>query len=173
MKRWIVCLLPLICLAQSTPQARMERAVQRELVMVPQYGVFDNLAYKVNGYEVTLTGDVTRPVVKINAEAAVKSIEGITKVVNQINVLPTFAADDQIRLAVYNAIYGAPALQRYALQAIPSIHIIVNKGNVTLEGAVANKGDADMAVIRAKSVPGTFQVTSNLKVDTPAPSKGK
>ncbi len=168
MKKLAIALcLPLLCLAQSTPQARMERAVQRELVMVPQYGVFDHLAYQVNGRTVTLTGSVTRPVTKLNAERNVKSIEAVEKVDNKITVLPIYAADDAIRLAVYRAIYGAPALERYALQAVPSIHIIVNNGSVTLEGAVANKADADMAVIRAKTVSGVFGVTSHLKLDTP------
>ncbi len=166
------CLLPILS-AQSKPsrapspqgQARVEREVRHELLMVPQYGVFDHLAYQVNGETVTLTGSVTRPVTKINAENAVKGIEGVEKVDSKIEVLPVFAADDRIRLAAYNTIYGFPALQRYALQAIPSIHIIVKNGNVTLEGAVANQMDADMALARAKTVPSTFEVKSNLKVD--------
>ena len=169
------CLLPALCLAQpATPrtspqgQARIEREVRHELLMLPQYGVFDNLAYQVTGYTVTLTGNVTQPVLKSNAERAVKGIEGVEKVDNKIVVLPTFSADNQIRLAVYRAIYGSSALERYAIQAVPSIHIIVNNGNVTLEGAVATKGDADMAAIRAKTVSGVFSVTSNLKVDAPS-----
>jgi hyperosmotically inducible periplasmic protein len=169
-----VCLLP-VALAQSkstrgiSPQgvARIEREVRHELLMVPQYGVFDNLSYQVNGETVILTGSVRQPVTKTNAEHAVKKIEGVEKVENKITVLPMFASDDAIRIAVYNAIYGFPALQRYALQAIPSIHIIVSNGNVTLEGAVLNKGDADMAIVRAKSVPGTFEVKSNLRLDNP------
>jgi hyperosmotically inducible protein len=166
------CLLPTLCSAQSAAprtsaqgQARVEREVRHELQMIPQYGVFDHLTYQVNGETVTLMGSVTLPVTKNNAEKAVKDIEGVEKIENKITVLPVFAADDQIRLAVYNAIYGSPALQRYALQAIPSIHIIVNKGNVTLEGAVLNKADADMAITRAKTVPGTFEVESNLRLD--------
>jgi hyperosmotically inducible periplasmic protein len=149
--------------------ARIAREVQRALVMVPQYGVFDYLAYQVNGYEVTLTGSVTQPVTKNNAEKGVKSIEGVEKLNNKITVLPLYTTDNQIRMAVFQAIYGTPALERYARQAIPSIHIIVNNGNVTLEGAVLNKGDADLAFIRAKTVPGTFNVTSNLKTDNPPP----
>jgi hyperosmotically inducible protein len=173
MKLAIILSLPLLALAltamaQSTPQARIERAVQRELIMVPQYGVFDHLTYQVNGDTVTLTGSVTRPVTKTNAERAVKSIEAVSKVDNKITVLPVYGADDAIRLAVYRAVYGTPALERYALQAVPSIHIIVNNGNVTLEGAVGNKGDGDLAAIRAKTVSGVFAVTSHLLVDAPA-----
>ena len=149
-------------------QARIEREVRHELLMIPQYGVFDNLAYQVNGYDVTLTGSVTQPIIKASAERAVKSIEGVEKIDNKIVVLPVNTADNQIRLAVYRAIYGSSALERYALQSIPSIHLIVNTGTVTLEGAVATKGDADMATIRAKTVGGVFSVTSNLKIDTPS-----
>lgn len=157
--------LPLLCAAESTPQARIERAVERELVMVPQYGVFDHLAYQVDGRNVTLTGSVTRPVTKLNAERNVKSIEAVEKVDNKITVLPIYAADDAIRLAVYRAIYGSPSLERYALQAVPSIHIIVTNA---LEGAVGTKADAEIAAISANSVSGVFSVTSHLKVDAPA-----
>jgi hyperosmotically inducible protein len=173
-KRLVIALcLPALCFAQSSAEARIERAVHRELVTVPQYGVFDHLAYQVKGNTVTLTGSVTQPVIKANAEKAVQSIEAVEKVDNKITVLPVYSADNAIRLAVYHAIYGAPALERYALQAVPSIHIIVNNGNVTLEGAVGIKADADMAVIRAKTVNGVFNVTSNLKVDSPPPVKAK
>ncbi len=176
------CLVPASLWAQPkstrgiSPEgiARIEREVRHELVMVPQYGVFDYLAYQVNGETVILTGSVRQPITKTNAENGVKRIEGVMKVENKIIVLPVFRSDDAIRLAIYNSIYGFPALQRYALQAIPSIHIIVSNGNVTLEGSVATKADADLALIRAKTVPGTFQVTSNLKPDNPPPAtKGK
>ncbi len=154
----------------SSPQAqaRVSREVMHELTTLSQLGVFDNLQFKTDGVNVTLMGYVTQNVLKTNAERAVKSIEGVEKVDNQITVLPLLSSDDAIRLAAYRAIYGAPALERYALQAIPSIHIIVNRGNITLEGVVANKGDADQALIRAKTVPGTFNVTSNLRVDSPS-----
>ena len=149
-------------------QARVSREVMHELTMLPQLGVFDNLQFKTDGTTVTLMGQVTNQVLKPNAEKAVKSIEGVEKVNNQIEVLPPLGNDQAIRIAVYRAIYGAPALERYALQAVPSIHIIVSRGNVTLEGVVANQGDADQALIRAKTVPGTFEVKSNLRVDAPS-----
>lgn len=165
----VACLIPASGWAQSkgstNSQSRLEREVRHELLTLSRYGVFDNLTYQVTGSTVTLAGNVTQPVIKNNAEKAVKSIEGVDKVNNNITVLPVFSADNQIRIATYQAIYGTPSLQRYAMQSIPSIHIIVNNGNVTLEGAVANKGDADIAAIRAKSVPGVFKVTSNLKTD--------
>jgi hyperosmotically inducible protein len=154
-------------------QARIEREVRHELVMIPQYGVFDNLAYTVEGNKVTLLGQVTKPVIKQNAENAVKRIEGVEQVDNKIEVLPVYRSDDQIRLALYRAIYGSPSLQRYALQAIPSIHIIVNNGQVTLEGAVLNKTDSQIAETQAKTLPGIFSVTNNLHVEQQAADRSK
>jgi hyperosmotically inducible periplasmic protein len=143
---------------------RITREVRHELVTLPYYGVFDNMAYRVDNGVVTLFGEVTRPTLKSDAERAVKGIEGVSQVVNNIEVLPVSTMDDQIRLAVYRAIYGSSSLERYALQAVPPIHIIVKNGNVTLEGVVATKGDAEAAAIRAKTVPGVFSVDSHLRV---------
>src|SRR5690242_18592660 len=123
------------------PGDRLTREVRHELVMLPYYGVFDNLAYRVDGRHVTLYGQVTRPTLKSDAENVVKNIEGVEGVTNNIEVLPLSPNDDRVRLAVYRAIYGDPALQRYQLSAVPSIHIIVKNGNVTLEGVAANEGD--------------------------------
>ena len=149
----------------SKGQDRLTREVRHELVMLPYYGVFDNLSYRVNGYTVELMGQVTRPTLKTDAERAVKSIEGVEKVVNNIEVLPLSPNDDRLRLAVYRAIYGHPNLDRYALQAVPSIHILLKNGNVTLEGVAANEADKNVANIQAKSVPGVFSVTNNLQVE--------
>jgi len=144
---------------------RIAREVRHELVMLPYYGVFDNLAFRVDGSTVTLMGQVTRPTLKSDSERVVKNIEGVEQVNNQIEVLPASPNDDRIRLAVYRAIYGHTALNRYALQAVPPIHIIVRNGNVTLEGVVANESDKNIANIQANSVPGVFSVTNNLRVE--------
>ena len=144
---------------------RVEREVRHELVTLPFYGVFDNLAFKVNGGTVTLIGQVSRPTLKTDAERAVERIEGVERVINRIEVLPLSPYDNRIRLATYRAIYGNTALNRYALQAVPPIHIIVKNGNVTLEGVVANEGDKNIADIQARSVPGVFSVTNNLRVE--------
>jgi hyperosmotically inducible protein len=144
---------------------RIAKEVRHELVMLPYYNVFDNLAYKVDGSTVTLLGQVTRPTLKSDAGRVVKSIEGVEKVVNNIEVLPVSPNDDRIRTAVYRAIYGHTALNRYGLQAVPPIHIIVNNGNVTLEGVVANEGDKNIANIQANGVPGVFSVKNNLRVE--------
>jgi hyperosmotically inducible protein len=144
---------------------RLEREVRHELVMLPYYGVFDNLVFKVDGYKVTLMGQVTTPALKSSAENVVKGVEGVESVDNKIEVLPLSPNDDRIRLAVYRAIYGNTSLNRYALRAIPPIHIIVKNGNVTLEGVVATDADKNVAGIQAKGVSGAFSVTNNLRVE--------
>ena len=145
---------------------RITREVHHELVMLPFYGVFDNLAYKVDpDGTVTLMGQTVRPTLQSDAERAVKRIEGVTKVINNIEVLPPSPMDDRIRLAVYRAIYGHPALNMYQLRAIPPIHIIVKNGHVTLEGVVARQMDKQIAETQANSVPGVFSVTDNLRVE--------
>jgi hyperosmotically inducible periplasmic protein len=144
---------------------RLTREVRHELVMLPYYGVFDNLAYRVDGSTVTLMGQVTRPTLKSDAEHVVKDIEGVERVTNNIQVLPLSPNDDRIRLGVYRAIYGDTALSRYGLQAVPPIHIIVSNGKVTLEGVVANEGDKNIANIRTNGVSGVFSVTNNLRVE--------
>ena len=104
---------------KTRSQERLEREVRHELVMLPYYGVFDNLAFRVDGVKVTLLGEVTRPTLRSDAEAVVKKIEGVESVDNQIEVLPLSPNDDRIRLAVYRAVYQQASLSRYALQAIP------------------------------------------------------
>lgn len=138
------------------------KEVRHQLVMLPWYSVFDNLAYSVEGDKVTLYGQVTRPSLKSDAEGAVKSVEGVSTVVNNIEVLPPSPMDDQLRRALYRAIYGEGGLSRYSIQAVPSVHIIVKNGNVTLEGAVDNEADKNMAGIRANQVPNVFSVKNNL-----------
>lgn len=144
---------------------RLQKEVRHELVMLPFYDVFDNLAYKVEGGTVTLFGQVSRPTLKTDAEKAVKGIEGVERVDNRIEVLPLSPNDDRIRRAVYRAIYGTEGLDRYGLRAVPTIHIIVKNGHVFLEGAVANEGDKNLANIKANGVSGVFSVTNNLQVD--------
>ena len=145
-------------------QKQLMREVRHQLVMLPYYSVFDNLAYRVEGDKVILQGQVVRPTLKSDAEAVVKSIEGVGSVVNNIQVLPVSAMDDQLRRAVYRAIYGDTVLSRYGFQAVASIHIIVNNGNVTLEGVVDNESDRNLAGLRANEVPNVFSVKNNLQV---------
>ncbi len=146
-------------------EQRITREALHELNMLPYYTVFDWLTFQVNGSTVILNGAVTRPTLKSDAEGAVKGIEGVEKVINNIDVLPPSPMDDRIRMAEFRSIYGSASLNRYAIQAVPSIHIIVKNGNVDLEGVVANEGDRNIAGIQAKSVPGVFAVTNNLKVE--------
>ena len=144
--------------------AYLTREVRHELVMVPWYSVFDILQYSVNGNEVTLTGQVTEPTVKSDAENSVKHIEGVEKVNNEIEVLPASMMDDQIRRAEYRAIYSQPNLERYGIGNLQSIHIIVKGGHVTLEGVVGSEQDKDAAGIYAKGVPNVFSVDNHLMV---------
>src|SRR5580692_4832365 len=145
-------------------QERITREVRHELLMLPYFGVFDNIAYKVDGSTVTLLGQVVRPSLKSDAGNSVKRIEGVEKVDNQIEVLPPSSADDRIRNRLFRAIYQYPALQKYALGVQKPIRIIVKNGRVTLEGVVDSEGDKNLANIRANSVSGIFEVNNNLQV---------
>jgi hyperosmotically inducible protein len=149
---------------EPKPASKLIKEVRHELVMLPYYSVFDNLSYKVEGDKVTLMGQVVRPTLKSDAEAAVKSIEGVGSVVNQIEVLPTSPMDDQIRRSTYRAIYSEGALFQYGIASVPSVHIIVKNGHVTLEGVVNNEADKNMAGLKANGVPNVFSVTNNLVI---------
>ena len=142
----------------------IEDQVRHELAMLPYYNVFDDLSFRVDNGAVTLFGEVTQPVVKDDAVRAVKHVEGVTAVNDQIEVLPLSPFDNQIRRSAYRAIYGFPALQRYAMGVVPSIHTIVKNGHVTLEGVVATEQDKQMAFMRANGVPNVFSVENHLQV---------
>jgi hyperosmotically inducible protein len=161
----IAVLTTTMAFAETDPAtARINKEVRHKLVMLPYLDVFDNLAYRVDGNCVTLVGQVTRPILKTNAEKVVKGIDGVDKVDNQIEVLPLSSHDDHLRRSLYRAIYGFSSLNRYALPVIKPIRIIVKNGNVTLEGVVDNPADKNIANIRANGVHGVFSVTNNLRV---------
>jgi len=177
MKRMLLVVLSLLALvslsaAQDAPpqqpsaksQERIVKEIRHELLMLPYFGVFDNIAFKVDGSAVTLLGQVVRPSLKSDAENAVKHIEGVDKVDNQIDVLPPSSMDDRIRIRLFRSIYQYPSLQKYALGVQKPIRIIVKNGHVTLEGVVDSDADKNLAGIRANGVPGTFSVTNNLQV---------
>ena len=155
--------------AQINP--RIVREVRHELVTLPYYGVFDWLTYEVQpDGSVTLRGQVVRPSTKSDAGRRVKEIDGVTNVTNDIEVLPLSPSDDRLRVALYRQIYGWNSpLFRYAHQAVPSIHLIVNRGHATLKGVVSNRSDANLAYIRARSVPGLFSVKNELTVESEQP----
>jgi hyperosmotically inducible protein len=146
-------------------RARIEKRVRHELLMLPYYSVFDNLAFRIDGRRVTLLGHVTRPTLRSDAERVVRGIESVEAVSNRIEVLPVSFHDDRLRRALYNAIYRHDALFRYGLGAQPSIHIIVKNGHVALEGVVANQMDRNIAGIQANSVSGVFSVTNRLRLE--------
>ena len=149
---------------RSDQPRTLPEAVRHELVMLPYYSIFDDLNFAVNNGVVTLSGDVTRPILKSDAENAVKKIPGVVLVVNNINVLPLSPLDNRIRVATYRAIFRTGSMYRYALGANPSIHIIVNNGHVTLKGIVDNDADKNIAQIAANGVSGVFSVTNDLRV---------
>jgi hyperosmotically inducible protein len=149
-------------------EERITREVRHELLMLPFFGVFDNIAFKVDGDTVTLLGQVVRPVLKSDAENSVKRIEGVEKIDNQIEVLPPSPMDDRLRVRLFHAIYQFPALQRYELGVQKPIRIIVKNGRVTLEGVVDSEADKNLVGLRANTVSGTFSVTNNLRVEKPA-----
>jgi hyperosmotically inducible periplasmic protein len=150
---------------KEEPKAQdLIKEVRHQLVLLPYYSVFDNLAFKVEGSKVTLIGQAVRPTLKSDAENVVKKIEGVSSVTNEIEVLPLSPNDDQLRRAVFRAIYSDSSLSRYAESAVPSIHIIVKNGNVTLEGVADNEADKNLANLRANGVPNVFSVKNNLVV---------
>lgn len=172
----LVFLVPLAAFARPAESTRpiparaverIQKQVRHELLMLPYYTVFDNITYRVEGYDVTLMGYVTQPVLKSDAGNAVKRVEGVERVDNRINVLPPSPMDDRLRFALYGAIYGFPALERYAMPVNKPIRIIVDSGRVTLEGVVDSQGDKNIANLRANGVPGIFSVTNHLRVVKP------
>src|SRR5215813_8406709 len=144
----------------------LRKEVRHQLLLLPYYSVFDNLMFKVDGDKVTLLGQVVRPTLKSDAEAAVKGIEAVASVDNQIEVLPVSPMDDQLRRSVYRAIYGDASLSKYGWSALPTIHIIVKNGHVALEGVVDSESDKNLANLRANGVPNVFSVSNNLSVSS-------
>jgi hyperosmotically inducible protein len=165
MKKLLFLLAPLLLSGADSSSDRVVKEVRHELVMLPYYGIFDDLAYRVDGGKVTLFGSVTRPTLKSDAEKAVKRVEGVTQVDNQIEVLPLSPNDDRIRRDVYRAIFSKPGMEKYQLGAVPPIHIIVKNGNVTLVGPVAGEMDKNLAGIAANGVSGVFAVKNDLRVE--------
>jgi hyperosmotically inducible protein len=144
---------------------QVSKKVRKELVTLPYYGVFDNLAYKVEGSTVILYGQVVRPSTRQDAERRVARINGVERVVNNIEVLPLSSFDDSVRVSTYRTLFRTGGLYRYAMGANPSIHIVVKGGHVTLEGVVSNEADSQLAYMAARGVPGVFSVTNNLRAE--------
>jgi hyperosmotically inducible protein len=152
--------------AESAPDnAQLAKKVRSRLVTLPHYGVFDNLAYSIEGGRVTLHGQVVHSSTRSDAERGVARIAGVTQVVNKITVLPLSGFDDSVRRDTYRAIARSSGLYRYFLGSNPSIHIVVDRGHVTLVGVVNTKMDRQLAYMAANSVFGSFSVTNNLQVE--------
>ena len=151
----------------STTQSysQLSKQVRKRLVSLPYYGVFDNLAYSIDGSRVTLHGEVVRPSTRSDAERSVRRIEGVSQVINNIRVLPLSSFDDSIRVSTYRALNRTGGLYRYFMGANPSVHIIVDRGNVTLTGMVGSKMDRQLAYTAARGVSGAFSVTNKIQVE--------
>ncbi len=168
----VMAVMPAVALAQgvqSVTNPQLAKKVRHELVTLPYYGVFDNLAYSIDGGTVTLYGQVVRSSTRSDAAGRVKRIAGVTRVVNNIEVLPLSGFDDSIRARTYRSIAQMGGLYRYLRGTNPSLHIVVDRGHVTLEGVVSGKGDRNLAYIAANRVPGVFSVTNNLRVEGAEP----
>ena len=155
--------VPMFAKAPKAPPTLADR-VTHELNMLPYYTVFDDVSFRVDGSTVTLFGDVTQPWLKSDAGNAVKRMEGVTQVNNEIHVLPLSPLDHRIRVAEYRAIYRYAPLQRYALGTYGPIRIIVENGHVKLVGIVDSQMDKTLVFTRANGVPGVFSVENDLKV---------
>lgn len=164
--------------ASSTPVApqsdeALASRVRHEIVMYPYYGIFDNIQYEVVNGNVSLTGAVTQPWKKSDLGKDVQKIPGVASVTNELEVLPLSPMDNSLRFQIARAIYRDPSLSRYAIQAVPPIHIIVDNGRVTLEGVVNNDLEKQVAGTRAASAGLSFgPVINNLRVENPSTKKG-
>lgn len=143
----------------------IEQQVRKRILKLPRYEVFDSIGYTVNGDTVTLSGKVRNAVNKKDAERSVSKIVGVSHVVNNIEVLPLGSFDDSIRVRLYEQLSEAGALSRYLWPTNPSVRLIVDRGHVSLEGYVANRGDYNTMNVIANGIFGVFSVTNNLKVD--------
>lgn len=150
---------------QQVSNSQLGRQVRHRLLMLPYYGVFDNLAYRINGSTVTLYGQVVRASTRSDAARSVSKIERVTRVINNIEVLPLSSFDDRIRRQTYRAIANTGGLHRYLMGSNPSLHIIVNRGHVTLTGVVSTRMDKQLAYMAASRVFGSFSVNNALQVE--------
>jgi hyperosmotically inducible protein len=170
----VACSLASFALAQSKKGTddknppNLTHQIRHQLLTLPYYSVFDFVAFTLDGSKVTLTGQVVRPTLKTDAEGSVKSLEGVVIVANNIEVLPASPTDDELRRAVYRAIYEDATLARYAIQLVPPIHIIVKNRTVALEGVVDSAADKNLAAARAGSVANVLSIKNNLLVQPKA-----
>jgi hyperosmotically inducible periplasmic protein len=151
--------------ARNMNPKEMQDRVQRTLLMLPTYGVFDELSFAVQGDKVILTGEVRKPILKSEAEAAVRKISGVASVINNVQILPLSQTDDALRVATYRAVYSQPGFERYDIQAFKPIKIIVKNSHITLDGVVGAEIDKILAEKAARNVPFAFSVTNNLTID--------
>jgi hyperosmotically inducible periplasmic protein len=151
--------------AASRQLNNLQDGVRHTLLMLPNFGVFDNLNFTLQGDTVTLTGEVRTAILKSEAEAAVRKTTGVANVINSVEILPLSPMDDSLRVKTYRAIYSEPGFERYEIQSVQPIRVIVKNGNITLDGVVATQLDKILAETAARNVPFAFSVTNNLTID--------
>jgi hyperosmotically inducible protein len=155
----------------NTDAAIAAKAVH-EIRMYSRYTIWDNINLQVNNGALVLTGQVSQPFKKQDLQRIMQAVPGVTSVTNQLEVLPLSNFDNNLRLRVARAVYSSPSFSRYAMQALPPIHIIVNNGHVSLEGVVSTEFDKNLAGMRASSAGLSFgPVVNNLRVENPAKPK--
>jgi hyperosmotically inducible protein len=153
--------------AQDPSTLQIFRSVQRQVLTYPHFTVFDSVNAQIKDGVVTLTGKVLMPFKKDDLGERVGKVRGVKAVNNLIEVLPASKSDDELRRGIANAIYGNSTLSRYATQVNPPIHIIVERGRVTLEGVVNNNVDRQLAYTIA-SMFQAFSVKNELRTDEEA-----
>jgi hyperosmotically inducible protein len=157
--------------SQAIPQndADLAKAVRHEIAMYSRYSVWDDIRFRVDNGQVELMGAVSQPFKKSDIEKIVRQTPGVASVTDEIRVLPLSTNDDRLRIQVAHAIFRDPVLSRYAMGAVPSIHIVVDNGHVTLAGVVDNEMDRNVAGVRASAAGLSFgAVTNNLQVERPS-----
>jgi osmotically-inducible protein OsmY len=150
--------------SQNVSQSAIEQKVFKEINKLPRYGLFDHIAFRVDGGTVTLFGKTNSLGTAKGAERVVKKIPGVIEVVNNIEELPPSSYDNQIRRAIVREFVNSSGIYPYISGLRPSVRIIVERGRVTLEGYVPNKGTSNLMYLLANRVPGTFEVTNHLIV---------
>jgi hyperosmotically inducible periplasmic protein len=152
--------------APPNPQLKdLQDRVRHTILMLPDYGVFDDINFTIEGDKVTLSGAVRRAILRSETAIAVSKTDGVANVVNNIEILPLSSMDDSLRTAAYRAIYSKPGFEKYEVQAVKPIRIIVKNSNITLSGRVASPLDKALAETAARNVPFAFSVTDNLAID--------
>jgi hyperosmotically inducible periplasmic protein len=151
----------------ASDNLEMFRKVEKQVLQYPHFTIFDSVNAEITGGVVRLTGKVTMPYKADDIARRIARLEGVTKVDNRIETLPVSQFDDELRFRIARAIYTSPGFHMYANQVNPPIHVIVERGRVTLEGVVLNHMDRIVANALARNFL-AFDVKNELKTEAEA-----